>query len=125
MNVVAFVLAGFCGGILGAMGLGGGSMMMPILTLCLGVPTKLASWLNLIAFLPVSSIAVVCHSKNGTILWREVLFCIVTAAVGASVAFIFGKSLSDRDLRCAFGWLLIGMGSLSLFFCLLGFFRNK
>ena len=125
MKVLWLILAGVIGGTMGAMGLGGGTLLMPILTLLLGVPQRVAAWVNLISFLPVAVVAVFVHSKNRMIEWRKVLRFVLVAGVGAALAFALGKGFSDKILRQAFGWLLILLGSISLFLAFVGYYKRK
>jgi len=125
MNVLCFVLAGVLGGALGGMGFGGGTLLIPILTLVFELPPKTAAWLNLIAFLPAASVAMIVHSKDRSILWKEVFFLLLFAFVGVILAFALGDRLSDRLLKGFFGWFLILFGAFSLFRVLFGFCKRK
>jgi hypothetical protein len=64
-NVLWLTLFGFMGGILGGMGMGGGTVLIPLLTLALGVPQKVAQLSNLVAFLPMSLVSLTLHKRNG------------------------------------------------------------
>ena len=125
MKSLTLVLAGIVGGLLGGMGLGGGTLLMPILTLKFGIAPKLASWLNLISFLPAAALAVIVHAKNGLIARSKFFGLLAFAAVGATMVYAFGGSLSERTAKTAFGWFLIAFGSLSLLSVMLGFFSKK
>ena len=125
MNLIYFVLAGVVGGLLGGMGLGGGTLLMPILTFVLGVPTKLAAWLNLVSFLPAAAVSAVVHTKSGLVVWRETLYLLCFAFAGIATAFLLGGALSEEKLRHVFGCFLVLFGSISLFFVLFGYFKKK
>ena len=125
MNVVLLVAAGVVGGMLGGMGLGGGTLLIPILTFFLGLPTKLAAWLNLVCFLPAATVSLILHAKNRMVAWREMMFLLSFAVVGAAMAFVLGRSISEQTLKRAFGWMLIIFGSISFFSVLFGYFRRK
>ena len=51
----AALAAGFAAGALGAMGLGGGSVLILYLTLCAGLPQLQAQGINLTFFLPCAA----------------------------------------------------------------------
>ena len=57
MQFLYFVLAGVLGGVLAGMGMGGGTLTLPILVLVMGVEQITAQFANLIAFLPSGSAA--------------------------------------------------------------------
>lgn len=125
MNVLYFVLAGLVGGLLGGMGFGGGTLLIPILTLALDVPSKLATWMNLVAFLPTAAVALVGHSRNGLVVWRESICLLSFGFIGMALAFFFGGDLSDQSLKRGFGYFMIAFGVISLFAVLFGFRKKK
>lgn len=59
-----FFLAGAIGGILGGMGMGGGTLLIPILTFFLKVEQKTAQAINLFSFVPMAIIVLIVHAKN-------------------------------------------------------------
>ena len=63
------VLAGFCTGILSAWGVGGGTLLLLIMTLFLGVEQADAMAINLLYFLPCAACALIFHIKNRQIVW--------------------------------------------------------
>ena len=64
MDYIWFLIAGIVGGILGGMGMGGGTLLIPLLTFFLDVSQKNAQAINLISFIPMAVIALILHAKN-------------------------------------------------------------
>ena len=64
MKTIWLVLAGAAGGVIAGMGMGGGTLTIPLLTLALGVEQKLAQAINLIAFVVMAAPVLVIHFKN-------------------------------------------------------------
>lgn len=89
------------------MGMGGGTVTIPLLVLFGGVEQKLAQAANLFAFLPMSAGALRVHAENGLIetkgLWWLILPALALAALGTLVA----TYLPSASLRKAFGAFLI------------------
>ena len=56
MSFIFYLLAGFVSGLFGGMGMGGGTVLIPVLTLFFGVEQHIAQATNLIAFLPMAEI---------------------------------------------------------------------
>ena len=52
MNWVYLILSGIISGIIGGMGMGGGTLLIPILSICLGFEQKQAQGINLLVFIP-------------------------------------------------------------------------
>ncbi len=119
---ILFFLSGIAGGILGGMGMGGGTLLIPILTVFLAVPQKTAQCINLLSFIPMSVIALYLHVKNGLVEKHNLLYTLLPAlflAVGASFLAVFSP---PELLRKLFGGFLI---ALALFGIVTGFLQEK
>ena len=103
------VLAGFCTGILSAWGVGGGTLLLLLMTLFFGVAQADAMAINLLYFLPTAAMGLLYHRKNG-LLDRAVLRSAVPWGTAAAATAV------DTDLlRRPFGiYLLLAAGSLLL-----------
>lgn len=104
------IFAGILGGIVAGMGMGGGTLTIPILTIFLKYEQLRAQGINLIAFLPMSVIALFIHIKNKLVdyksTWGLALIGCVFSLIGALVA----NSISNSILKKAFALFLIGLG---------------
>jgi uncharacterized membrane protein YfcA len=65
MKFYLYLLLGFLGGVPAGMGMGGGTVTIPLLVLFGGVEQKIAQSANLFAFLPMSLGALKTHAQNG------------------------------------------------------------
>ena len=107
MSFLLFLICGIAGGVLGGMGMGGGTALIPLLTIFCGVEQGVAQGVNLLAFLPMSLIALSVHAKNG-LFKRDGLFLLVAPALVFSVAFsLLAARLPAAALRSGFGVFLI------------------
>lgn len=87
MDIFWLIFFGVLGGILGGMGMGGGTVLIPLLTIFLGISQKLAQGYNLISFLIMAVFAIIIHLKNKMIDFKSIivlcvsglLFCILGA----------------------------------------------
>ena len=94
---------------LGGMGMGGGTILIPALTIIFGVEQHVAQATNLIAFLPMALFTLGVHKKNG-LLKTEGLSFIVIPALLTSVAAGFAASLLPSViLRKLFGAFLVAL----------------
>lgn len=109
------VLAGFCTGILSAWGVGGGTLLLLLMTLFFGVAQADAMAINLLYFLPTAAMGLLYHRKNG-LLDRAVLRSAVPWGTAAAAAGALAATAVDTDLlRRPFGiYLLLAVGSLLL-----------
>ena len=63
MSFILFLVAGFFSGMLGGMGMGGGTVLIPTFTILLGVEQHVAQATNLIAFLPMALFTLKLHKR--------------------------------------------------------------
>ena len=71
-----YVLAGVLSGIFGGLGMGGGTLLIPILTIFLNFDQKLAQGINLISFLVMALFSLYIHHKNGYIVTKHIFYII-------------------------------------------------
>lgn len=106
MSWLWFCLAGIAGGLLGGMGMGGGTVLIPLLAIGLGVSQHLAQAVNLISFVPMAIAALFIHAKNGLIktagLWIIILSGLFSCVVGCFIA----RGINADVLRRIFGGFL-------------------
>lgn len=114
MQLLYFVLAGVLGGVLAGMGMGGGTLTLPILVLVMGVEQITAQFANLIAFLPSGSAALLVHAKNGLIRKDNLIFMLLPS-LAACVFCSFWASEANGDLlKKLFGEFLVLVAVFSL-----------
>ena len=85
MQWVIPVLVGFGTGILSAWGVGGGTLLLLIMTLFLGVDQVTAQGINLLYFLPTAGAGLLFHRKNN-LLDKQVIRHAVPAGVLSAAA---------------------------------------
>lgn len=96
-NILLFV-AGAVGGVLGGMGMGGGTLLIPILTFFFEIEQKDAQLINLLSFVPMAIIALILHAKNKLIKMKGLIplaICALLLSVGGS----FLVRLVEGDLQ--------------------------
>jgi uncharacterized membrane protein YfcA len=114
MKFYLYLLLGIIGGIPAGMGMGGGTLTIPLLTVFGGVEQKLAQAANLFAFLPMSAGTLKIHAKNGLLKTDGVWWLIVPALVLSACGSLLMAYLPSELLRKSFGVFLIFL-SLSTF----------
>ncbi len=114
MSFLVFLLIGFAGGLLGGMGMGGGTVLIPLLTIFCGVEQRAAQGVCLLAFLPASALALSVHAKNGLIDAKGV-WPVALAALIFSVLFsLIAVGIRGETLRRAFGLFLLALSAVEL-----------
>ncbi len=109
MNIFLLILFGFLAGIIGGMGMGGGTVLVPLLSF-LDLPQKTIQAINLISFLPMCLLALGIHAKNGLIKKDNVLYIVIPAMIFAIVGAFFASNAKNKVLRICFALFLIAVG---------------
>lgn len=114
MNMEAAV-AGFLSGVIGAMGMGGGGVLLIYLTVFASVNQLTAQGINLLFFLPVGFLAVVTYALKKQIVWKTVLLMWLGGLIGAFLGYNTAKFLGSEQLSKLFACFLIIFGISQLF----------
>lgn len=106
MRFLVYFVAGLAGGLLGGMGMGGGTVLIPILTVFCGVSQHMAQSVNLLTFLPMAAISLRVHSKNGLLDTEGVLWMALPATMLSVLGGILVQNVAGGALRIGFGVFL-------------------
>ncbi|MDR2202278.1 MAG: sulfite exporter TauE/SafE family protein [Clostridiales bacterium] len=124
MQIFIYISIGVAGGVLGGMGMGGGTLLIPLLTMFAATEQHVAQCINLLAFIPMSIAALIIHLKNklvrfGYLLW--VSLPAVAAGVGASY---LAKLVEAKALAKYFGIFLAALGVYQLVCIIVTFIKD-
>ena len=119
MNIWA-LLAGLFSGIAGAMGLGGGAVLIIYLKLFTDTDTLKSGGINLIFFIPIAVLAVVIYAFKKQIKWKTVIPLAIWGFSGAVFGIWLGGALGGDLVGKIFGAGLLIMGIKEVFFGKLG-----
>ena len=111
----AALLAGLFSGIIGAMGLGGGAVLIIYLSLFTDMPQLKAQGVNLLFFIPTAVAAVTVYGIKKQIKWKIVLKVALWGLLGAAVGIYFADLLGGKLTSKLFGGLLVIMGVIEIF----------
>jgi len=114
MNTVA-LLAGLLSGIIGAMGMGGGAVLIIYLTLFASVEQLTAQGINLIFFIPIGITAILIYAKKGKIKWKTTVPIALGGIIGAAVGIYLVGILGSNVISKIFGGFLALLGFLEIF----------
>lgn len=107
-----YLLIGIASGVISGMGMGGGTVLIPMLTLLLNTPQKDAQTINFLAYLPAASIALFLHWRAGRVEWRMVLPVLPWGLLGAAAGLFLALIAPAELLRKLFGAFLIVLAAV-------------
>ena len=108
--IIWMVIAGILSGIVAGMGMGGGTLFIPVLTMFFDIQQKLAQSINLIVFVPTAIIALFVHFKHKLVVWRIGLFFILSGVVFSIFGALLATNMSNKVLKIYFGYFLFVIG---------------
>ena len=108
------LLAGFATGILSAWGVGGGTLLLLIMTLFLGVDQTTAQGINLLYFLPTAALGLLSHRKNGLLDRKLIRSAVPAGMICAAAGAWLATHIDAVLLRKPFGIFLLFIGTLTL-----------
>ena len=111
MREIGFVIAGIASGIIAGMGMGGGTLLIPALTLLLGVAQRQAQGVNMLAFIPAAAIALMIHRRAGRLDMKKSIPAIVSGIGGAVIGSLAAGWIREETLKRVFGIFLMVMAA--------------
>lgn len=100
------IVTGFVSGIVSGTGMGGGTILILVLSVFLGVEQHIAQATNLIFFVPTSIVAIIVAIKEKLVEWKIGIVIGITGIVGAIIGAIIMSKLEVNILRKCFGVFL-------------------
>ena len=99
---------------IGGMGMGGGTVLIPVLTIIFGVEQHVAQATNLIAFLPMAAFTLKVHRENGLLKTQGIWWMVIPALAVSVLTGIVASFLPSDALKKLFGAFLVFL-SVKLF----------
>ena len=115
IKIVLLATCGFCAGVLGGMGMGGGALLIPALTIFFNVDQIGSQAVNLVAFIPMAIVSLIIHFKNGRVQTKGLLWIILPALFCSLAGSFFALSISMGLLKRLFGLFLVALSIFQFF----------
>lgn len=109
-----FVCIGFFAGIIGGMGMGGGTILIPALILFANIDPKIAQSINLLSSIPMTIIALFIHIKNKSVVKELVIPIALFGVLGAIAGSFVANYISSEHLKKFFGVFLLVVGIIEV-----------
>ena len=104
------LLCGLGASIISAWGVGGGTLLLLVMTLFLGVDQRTAQGINLLFFLPTAISALICHARSGFLDRPTLKFAIPIGVLAAAAGAWIATAIDVELLRKPFGVYLLLSG---------------
>ncbi len=111
LGLIIGVSGGFFGGLAG---LGGGVIMIPMMTAFAGLAQREAHGTSLVAVIFTGGIGALTYFFHGTVDWRAALVLAASAMFFARMGALYAHSLPEHRLRRGFGVFIIAVSLLMI-----------
>ena len=115
MMIFLQILFGVLGGFFGGLGMGGGTILIPMLTIFLGFDQQLSQGINLLRFLVMALLSIWIHARNGLIVTKGILWIILGGVIFAVGGSFLATILPSVILKKCFGAFLCVLSVLEFF----------
>jgi len=103
MDIVAAILIGLAGGMLGGLvGVGGGVLFVPGLVLFLGLSQLDAVATSLLAIVFVGAVGAWRQDSYGNVRWKDALLLGLLSPIGVVVGVVVANQIGERPLELSF-----------------------
>lgn len=92
------------------LGVGGGTLMVPFMTLVLGYGQHASEGTALLVVIPTAVAGVVAHRRRGYVDFREAALLAAGGVAGAVAGAKAALAISEESLKLAFGTFLVAIG---------------
>lgn len=115
IKIILLAVSGIAAGILGGMGMGGGTILIPLLTIFFNVGQKEAQAINLVAFIPMAMVSLAIHIKNKRVKKEGLLWIIVPAVLTSVGGGFAAQAVNGEVLKRIFGGFLLLLSVVQFF----------
>lgn len=125
MKIFLLIVFGFLSGILGGMGMGGGTILIPMLTVFAHFNQHTSQGINLVVFIPMAIISIIIHIKNKLIDFKVALPIIAVGLVSSILSAMLANKIQGENLRLYFSIFLIALGLFQLISVIVKIVKDK
>ena len=118
-------LTGLLAAVLAGMGLGGGVLLIPALTLFFDISQKQAQLISLITYIPMAVTALIINIRKKNLRLKNIWLFLPAGAVGAIAGALAAKWLKGDMLRLICAVFLILFGLFMLVKSIIAFKKKK
>lgn len=112
--MILYIIIGILGGIIGGMGMGGGTLLIPMLTLICNIQQVTAQKINLVCFLPMAIASLIFHIKNKLVVFKKSYLIMISGVVFSCLVSFIAVKTNSKKLKIYFAIFLIVLGIIQL-----------
>ncbi len=119
------ILAGIISGSVSGLGMGGGTVLILILSSYIGLEQHVAQAINLVFFVPTAISAIIVNLKQSLIDKEEAIVIILSGIPGAIIGSKLAVSIESMHLKRIFGAFLLVIACNEIYWIIKKYILNK
>ena len=124
MSIILLVV-GVASGIVAGMGMGGGTLLIPILTIFFSFIQQEAQGINLLVFLPGAIVSLIIHCKNKLVNFAVGVPIIIVGVIASVGGSMLAMKIESKILKTLFGIFLLIIGGFQIVMIIRQIIQNK
>ena len=120
-----FILYGLVSGIISSMGMGGGTVLIFLITTISNIEQHIAQGINLVFFIPTCIVATIINFKNKNIQKDVAIIVIIAGIIGAIIGAKLAINVDVQGLRKYFGIFLIVIALNEIYLLIKSYIKQK
>lgn len=125
MRFFLILLISCFSGIFAGMGMGGGTFLIPLLSLIFSVPQIICQSTNVLCFVVLASICTIIYIKNKLVDFKALICIAIPASLIAFFASLFALKMSSELLGILFACFIILVGVFYFVKTVVAMVKNK
>ncbi|MEG1527568.1 MAG: TSUP family transporter [Clostridia bacterium] len=107
--IILYIFFGFLSGLLGGMGMGGGTLLIPLLSF-LDINQRVIQSVSLTSFIPMALVSLGIHSQCGLIKLERIEYLIIPSIIAGVLGALLANLAPEKLLRICYGIFLLVFG---------------
>ncbi len=125
MQILLIILVSCLSGIFAGMGMGGGTFLIPLLSLCFGVEQIICQSTNVICFIILAVLCAAVYIKNKLIDYKALICISIPATTVAFFSSFFALKTSSEVLTICFASFIMLIGIFMFIKSIICIVKNK
>ena len=125
MEFLWFVLIAIVSGLFAGMGMGGGTFLIPLVTLLMNTPQNVAQCINLLVFVPMAVVTIIIYVKKKMIDFKNWWIISIPACIVSAVGALIAVNISGDILKIIFGSFIVLIGVVQIIFLSIKLIKRK
>ena len=125
MDWIWYILISLVSGTFAGMGMGGGTFLIPLLTIFMHTPQTEAQAQNLVVFVPLAIVVGIIYACQKLVDWKRAWIIALPATGIAVLGSLLAVNLSGKIMRIVFGAFIAAVGVWQLVEIVLKMIKEK